>query len=45
MFMPTFSFIMEKTYESPVMEVVWVIVEKGFAGSDSGNQLPNWDII
>lgn len=35
----------QNNYESPAMEVLYVLVEQGFAGSDDGNQLPSWDII
>lgn len=37
--------MMTNDYESPMIEVIYAIVEKGFAGSDTGNQLPSWDII
>jgi len=36
---------MNNNYESPTMEVFYVLVEQGFVGSDDGNQLPSWDII
>ena len=35
----------QNNYESPAMEVLYVLVEKGFEGSDKENQLPSWDII
>ena len=36
---------MNNNYDSPTMEVLYVLVEKGFEGSDKENQLPSWGII
>ena len=32
-------------YESPMVEVLEVAVEQGFANSNGGPSLPEWDII
>jgi len=33
------------SYIPPMLTVIEVVVEHGFAGTNGGNQLPSWDII